>query len=90
MDANYQEVHLLSPMYLTIQIETIPDAEDKQYNVPTNLQSTLTMSSYAYLRDNTERGMSYDIENIGNYIYFEQPTQEQNDQKPQSNNDTKQ
>ena len=94
IDANYHEVHLLSPMYLTIQIETIPDAEDKQFNVPTNIQSTLSMSSYAYLRDNTERGMSYDIETIGNYIYLEQPQQQQNEPKnvenQQSDNDTKQ
>ena len=59
IDANYHEVHLLSPMYLTIQIETIPDAEDKQYNVPSNIQTTLQMNEYAYLRDLTERGMSY-------------------------------
>lgn len=78
IDANYHEVHLLSPMYLTIQIETIPDAEDKQYNVPTNVQTQLQMSEYAYLRDLTERGLDYDIENIGNYIYLEQPNQHEN------------
>ena len=78
IDANYHEVHLLSPMYLTIQIETIPDAEDKQFNVPSNIQTTLQMSEYAYLRDLTERGVDYDIENIGNYIYFDQQNQHEN------------
>ena len=81
IDANYHEVHLLSPMYLTIQIETIPDAEDKQFNVPSNIQTTLQMSEYAYLRDLTERGVDYDIENIGNYIYFDQQNQQQNEPK---------
>ena len=86
IDANYHEVHLLSPMYLTIQIETIPDAEDKQYNVPSNIQSTLSMNEYAYMHDLTERGIDYDIENIGNYIYFEQPNQEQNEQQNEPKN----
>ena len=81
IDANYHEVHLLSPMYLTIQIETIPDAEDKQYNIPSNIQSTLQMNEYAYMHDLTERGIDYDIENIGNYIYFEQHTTQENEPK---------
>jgi hypothetical protein len=86
IDANYHEVHLLSPMYLTIQIETIPDAEDKQYNVPTNVQTQLQMSEYAYLRDLTERGLDYDIENIGNYIYLEQPNQSVSQQQNEPKN----
>lgn len=85
MDANYHEVHLLSPMYLTVQIEPIPDAEDKQYNVPSNIQTTLSMSSYAYLRDLTERGMSYDLETIDNYIYFDEPPTQENQQENAQN-----
>ena len=74
MDANYHEVKLLSPMYLAIQIEPIPDAEDKQYNAVSNIHSELmNMKEYAYMRDLTERGQEYNIEEISNYIYFEQP-----------------
>ena len=98
IDANYHEVHLLSPMYLTIQIETIPDREDKQYNAPSNIQSTLQMNEYAYMHDLTERGKGYDLEEIDKYIYFEQPQNEQNEPQNvekssvshQSDNDTKQ
>ena len=86
MDANYHEVHLLSPMYLTIQIESIPDAEDKQYNVPTNVQTQLQMSEYAYMRDLTERGHGYDLESISTYIYFDEPQQQQSEQPPQQEN----
>jgi hypothetical protein len=85
MDANYHEVKLLSPMYLTIQIESIPDAEDKQYNVPTNVQTQLQMSEYAYMRDLTERGQDYDLESISTYIYFDEPKQ-QSEQPPQQEN----
>ena len=28
LDANYHEIKLLSPMYLTVQIESIPDKND--------------------------------------------------------------
>lgn len=86
MDANYHEVKLLSPMYLTIQIESIPDAEDKQYNVPTNVQTQLQMSEYAYMRDLTERGQGYDLESISTYIYFDEPKQQQSEQPPQQEN----
>ena len=86
IDANYHEVKLLSPMYLTVQIEPIPDAEDKQYNIPTNVQTQLqTMSEYAYMHDLTERGMSYDLETIGNYIYFDPPQQQENQQENAQN-----
>jgi hypothetical protein len=89
IDANYHEVHLLSPMYLTIQIETIPDAEDKQYNVPTNVQTQLQMSEYAYLRDLTERGLDYDLNTISDYIYIEQPNQHENQQQNEQQNEPK-
>ena len=81
IDANYHEVKLLSPMYLTIQIEAIPDSPDKQYNIPENIQSTLQMTEFAYLRDLTERGRDYDLNTISDYIYFEQQNQQQNEPK---------
>ena len=77
IDANYHEVKLLSPMYLTIQIEAIPDSPDKQYNIPENIQSTLQMTEFACLRDLTERGRDYNINNINQYIYLQPPQQEQ-------------
>jgi hypothetical protein len=59
IDANYHEVKLLSPMYLTVQLEAIPDTETD----PTALRSAsmppLVMGPAAYLRDLTERGQEY-------------------------------
>ena len=43
------------------------------------------MSEFAYMRDLTERGMSYDLETIGNYIYFDEP-QQQSEQPPTQEN----
>lgn len=90
VDANYHEVKLLSPMYLTVQIEAIPDAEDKKFNAPANIQNELQMTEYAYMRDCTERGREYDIETIGNLIYIDQPndvtSNEQSDGKNNENN----
>ena len=90
IDANYHEVKLLSPMYLTVQIEAVPDAEDKQFNAVPNIQTQLNMSEYAYLRDLTERGQEYNIEEIGNYIYLNEPNDQQQTQQiePQNNEKT--
>lgn len=84
IDANYHEVKLLSPMYLTVQIEAIPDAEDKQFNAPTNIQNEVQMSEYAYLRDLTERGREYSPNEIAQNIYFSDTTQNTKDQSPPS------
>ena len=43
------------------------------------------MSQYAYMHDNTERGMSYDLETIGNYIYFDEPPTQENQQENAQN-----
>ena len=85
-------------MYLTIQIEPIPDHEDSKYNIPTNIQTTLQMNEYAYMRDLTEPGMSYDLDTIDKYIYIPKDIEQenhkqneaQNQEKSQSNNDTEQ
>lgn len=59
IDANYHEVKLLSPMYLTVQLEAIPDSQSD----PTALRSAsmppLMMGPAAYLIDLTERGQEY-------------------------------
>ena len=39
------------------------------------------MTEFAYLRDLTERGRDYDLNTISDYIYFEQPQQQQNEPK---------
>ena len=59
IDANYQEVKLLTPMYLTVQIESIPDAEsDPVSKVPVPMQEA-QMSPAANMIDLTERGREY-------------------------------
>ena len=73
IDANYQEVKLLCPMYLTVQIEAIQDKEDSKYNVQDNIPTQLQMTDYAYMTDLTERGHDVDLNNIDQYILFKQP-----------------
>ena len=88
VDANYHEVKLLSPMYLTVQIEAIPDPEDKQFNVPANIENALQMNEYAYMRDCTERGMDYNIEDINKLIYINDTSnKQQQDQSDDKNKD---
>jgi hypothetical protein len=59
IDANYHEVKLLTPMYLTVQIESIPDAEsDPVSKVPVPIQE-IQMSDAANIIDLTERGREY-------------------------------
>ena len=67
IDANYQEVKLLSPMYLTVQLEAIPDAETDPTALATASMPPLVMGPAAYLRDLTERGQEYserDLERV--------------------------
>ena len=87
IDANYQEVKLLCPMYLTVQIEAIPDREDSKYNIPDTIQTQLQMTDYAYLTDLTEKGQDITLEDIDKYIYFKQP---QPNNKPSDKQDDKQ
>ena len=59
IDANYHEVKLLTPMYLTVQIESIPDSEiDPVSKVPVQSQE-IQMSPAANIIDLTERGREY-------------------------------
>ena len=81
IDANYHEVRLLSPMYITVQIEAIPDAQDSKFNVQDTIQSQLEMSDYAYLKDLTERGQEYTDQQLQSLIYLQQPSQQQQQQQ---------
>ena len=59
IDENYHEVKLLTPMYLTVQIESIPDAEsDPVSKVPVPMEE-VQMSPAANMIDLTERGREY-------------------------------
>ena len=87
VDANYHEVKLLTPMYLTVQIEAIPDPEDKQFNVPANIQNEIQMTEYAYMRDCTERGKEYDIDTIDTVIYIDQQKEKPDDKNNENTNE---
>ena len=64
IDANYHEVKLLTPMYLTVQIESIPDAEtDPVSNIPVEMQNP-QLSPAANIMDLTERGREYTEEEL--------------------------
>ena len=64
IDANYHEVKLLTPMYLTVQIESIPDAEsDPVSKIPVQTQD-IQMSPVANMIDLTERGIEYTDEEL--------------------------
>ena len=76
MDANYHEVRLLSPMYLTVQLEQIPDSEDSKFNVQDNIQTQLQMTEYAFMRDNTERGKEYTMDQLENLITMQMPKED--------------
>jgi hypothetical protein len=66
IDANYQEVKLLTPMYLTVQIESIPDSEsDPVSKVPIEMQEA-QMSPIANMMDLTERGREYTDKELEN------------------------
>ena len=80
LDANYHEIKLLSPMYLTVEIESIPDIPDKEIDLsrgPINPSDVITMTPYAYMRDLTERGKEVDDSEIQNLIFINQPQQPQ-------------
>ena len=65
IDANYHEVKLLSPMYLTVQLEAIPDSQiDPIALAPTSSPSQGQLQPAAYLRDLSERGKEYTDEQL--------------------------
>lgn len=76
MDANYHVVKLLSPMYLTVEIEAIPDKLDYGTDFsqgPINPQDLIPMTEFAYLRDLTERGKDVTDEEIPTKIFIQPP-----------------
>ena len=76
MDANYHVVKLLSPMYLTVEIEAIPDKLDYGTDFsqgPVNPQDLIPMTEFAYLRDLTERGKDVTDEEIPAKIFIQPP-----------------
>ena len=78
MDANYHVIKLLSPMYLTVEIEAIPDKLDYEKDFsrgPVNPQELIPMTEYAYMRDLTERGQDVIDEEIPAKIFIQPPPQ---------------
>ncbi len=76
MDANYHVVKLLSPLYLTVEIEAIPDKLDYGTDFsqgPVNPQDLIPMTEFAYLRDLTERGQDVTDEEIPAKIFIQPP-----------------
>ena len=83
IDANYHEVKLLSPMYLTVNIEAIPDVKEyeRDSNGVINAPGIIQMTEYAYMRDLTERGKDVDLNNIDNVVYLDLPQQPEQPQQ---------
>ena len=76
MDANYHVIKLLSPMYLTVEIEAIPDKLDYERDLaqgPVNPLELIPMSEYAYMHDLTERGQDVADEEIPAKIFIQPP-----------------
>ena len=74
IDANYHEVKLLSPMYLTVQLEAIPDAESDPVALTPTYTNHVQMQPTAYMMDLTERGKEYTDEQLEHlFIMPEQP-----------------
>lgn len=76
MDANYHVLKLLSPMYLTVEIEAIPDKlnDERDFSQgPVNSQELAPMTEFAYLRDLTERGIDVTDEEIPAKIFIQPP-----------------
>ena len=76
MDANYHVIKLLSPMYLTVEIEAIPDKLDYEKDFsqgPINPQELIPMNEYAYMRDLTERGQDVTDSEIPAKIFIQPP-----------------
>ena len=90
IDANYHEVKLLSPMYLTVQIEAIPDVKqnEEQHIASSNIQSMLIMNEYAYLQDNTERGKDVDMNTIDSMIYMNMPESTESNESTSANDNS--
>ena len=71
IDANYHEVKLLSPMYLTVQIESIVDKSNEvELGKPVDVSSFIQMTPFAYMRDLTERGQDVKDEDLNSLFTF--------------------
>jgi hypothetical protein len=64
IDANYHEVKLLSPMYLTVQLEAIPDSQIDPIALAPTSSPQEQLQPAAYLRDLSERGKEYTDEQL--------------------------
>ena len=81
IDANYHEVKLLSPMYLTVQIESIPDKNDRETSFkqgPVDPFTIMPMTQFAYMHDLTERGVDVDLNTVDKMIYIDVPQLDNN------------
>ena len=88
IDANYHEVKLLSPMYLTVQLEAIPDSQiDPIALAPTSSPSQGQLQPSAYLRDLSERGKEYTDEQIPNLFIMPDSIPEQPPTPPEQPSD---
>ena len=79
LDANYHEIKLLNPMYLTVQIESIPDIPEKEIDLsrgPIDPSEIISMTPYAYMHDLTERGKEVDDSQIQNLVFINQPNEQ--------------
>ena len=75
IDANYHEVKLLSPMYLTVQLEAIPDAESDPVALTPTYTNHVQMQPTAYMMDLTERGKEYADEQLEHLFIMPEPPQ---------------
>ena len=75
IDANYHEVKLLSPMYLTVQLEAIPDAESDPVALTPTYTNHVQMQPTAYMMDLTERGKEYTDEQLEHLFIMPEPPQ---------------
>ena len=66
IDANYHEVKLLSPMYLTVQLEAIPDSQIDPIALAPTSSPQEQQQATAHLRDLSERGKEYTEDEIPN------------------------
>ena len=90
IDANYHEVKLLSPMYLTVQLEAIPDVESDPVALTPTYTNHVQMQPTAYLMDLTERGKEYADEQLEHLFIMPEPSQtppEQPSDQPSNSSD---
>jgi hypothetical protein len=87
IDANYHEVKLLSPMYLTVQLEAIPDSQSDPLSLAPNSMPPLQLGPTAYLRDLSERGKEYTDEQLEHIFIMPDNVPEQPQTPPEQPSD---